>query len=146
MGELDSTVKSSAEVYFDETQVVVVTLKSWARRPGVRNVESISMISSNEALGCAARHAWDSREWFPERDDEAVAESWERLARLFEEADRSKIRRVVLTRSDQLYVVPSEWKGDTRAYIQSAVLALSHDASDEELGAAIRRAMELTVS
>lgn len=146
MGELDSTVKASAEVYFDEIQVVVVTLRSWARRPGVRNVERLSLVASNEALGCAARHAWDYREWFPERDDEAVAESWERLARLFDEANRSKVRRVVLTRSDQLYVVPSEWKGDTRSYIQSAVLALSLDASDEELGAAIRRAMELTVS
>ena len=146
MGELETNTKSSAEIYFDDAQVAVITLKSWARRPGIKEIDEFAIDVRDELLGLAARRAWDLREWHDTRDDKAVAASWDRLASLFQVDNRSKIRRVVLTRSDQLHAVPTEWKGDARSYIHAPHLAQRLDVSDAVFGSSIRRAMELTVS
>ena len=47
---------------------------------------------------------------------------------------------------DAIGVIPTEWKGDNREYLRAKAMRLDIDVSDEELGAAVRRAMELMTS
>ena len=59
----------------------------------------------------------------------------------------SEARSVGVNRLDEsITVVPSEWEGDNRVNRSKQRIDLPVGVSDAELGAAVRRAMELTTS
>lgn len=150
MGELnsaDNNLRSSTEVFFDEVSVLVVTAKSFGGFAGVSAVTHVDHAVPDAELGGLVVEAWNAKERSPDYDEEALDESWGMVAEAFNVDHYGELRYVAVNRgADSIGVVPTEWKGDNRFFRPQDGERLPLDVSDEELGAAVRRAMELTVS
>lgn len=106
-----------------------------------------TMRSRTPNWGGLAVEAWNAKERSPDYDEEALDESWGMVAEAFNVDHYGELRYVAVNRgADSIGVVPTEWKGDNRFFRPQDGERLPLDVSDEELGAAVRRAMELTVS
>jgi len=150
MGQLDHPYRgrrSSSTVIFDHSKLVVITGKSFGGFAGVADIRVVDPAIPDLEMGGLIREAWDAREKVSEYDEVAIDQSWEPVAEMFG-VDRYSMARIVgVNRLDEIVnVVPSEWKGDNRVNLSSEVINLPLDVSDKKLGAAVRRAMELTVS
>ena len=150
MGELEfpyAGKPSSARVFFSDEKVVVATGKSVGGFAGLASIDCFEVLASPLVLAAAVRAAWNAKAKVKEYDDELLRSSWAPIREAFSVTDYSMARHVVLNRGkDAIGVIPTEWKGDNREYLRAKAMRLDIDVSDEELGAAVRRAMELTTS
>lgn len=150
MGELENSFRgrpSSSKVFFDQSKLVVVTGKSFGGFAGVASVKCVDPGISDVELGTLVAEAWDARQRVDHYDEDAIDQSWKPVAEVFGVDRYSMARHVGVNRlSEVISVVPSEWKGDNRFNLTEEVLLMPLESTDEELGAAVRRAMELTVS
>ena len=149
MGELDSEVpkRASMFLFFDAERLVPASLKSFAGFGGLASFHAMSPYVSDVDLARAVREAWEGAEYDPVYDEAAIDASWLPLEDFFGVERHPIVRYVTVNRLEgHIGVVPSEWKGDNRDYLSKARIELPLDTVDEELGAAVRRAMELTTS
>ena len=149
MGELGRALKdrSSTDVFFDDSQLLVVTAKSFGGFAGVASVSLLDVHVADDELGAHVQSAWDLKEREPEYNQELLEESWDVVSQAFGGRHHGELRYVAVNRGqDSIGVVPTEWKGDNRFFRPQDGELLPLDVSDEELGAAVRRAMELTTS
>lgn len=150
MGELENPYRgrpSSSKVFFDQSKLVVVTGKSFGGFAGVASVKTVDPRISDVELGILVADAWDAKESVADYDEDAIDQSWALVGDAFEVDHYGELRYVAANRgADSIGVVPTEWKGDNRFFRPQDGQRLSLDVANAELGAAIRRAMELTVS
>lgn len=149
MGELEagSQKPSSADLFFDDERLLVVAQKSFGGFTGAASISELELDASDTVLGEHLKVAWRERLSTPGYDEEALHKSWKPVSEFFHVADHGTVRHVVIRRGvDSVGVVPTEWKGDNRFFRPEDGELLALGVSDEELGAAVRRAMELTVS
>lgn len=140
-------MRASAKLFFNEEVLAVAVTKSFDGFAGMEELIQLEAHVSDEELALAVRSAWAAATAVSEYDAEALLASWKPACDLLGVERYSVARSIQVTsHDDQLSVLPSEWKGDNRVRLSKERIDLPIDASNEELGAAIRRAMELTVS
>lgn len=130
---------------FDDTWIVVKALEraiaSW--------ITVLSTECSDSQLGERVLQAWD---FFvgvdPNEVDTAAVEAANGpLLRLFAEDAIEAIRSVaVIYGRARIIVPPTELKDENRVVLEGQRFAIAHESSADEIGAAVREAMAMTLS
>ena len=145
---MPTDMRSSCNVFFDEDRCLIVSSLgiNWFGFAGHLRVE-LDRTSPALEIGRTVRAAWDALQTIVDETVPSPEGSWDFVADHFGVANSAAVRKTKPVRhEDHIRLVISELKGDNRSNRSADAIVIPLDVSDEELGAAVRRAMELTTS
>lgn len=137
----------SCSIYFDDARLVVATGKAFRGFGGLESIEQLPLDADDHRLMIAVRAAWTGSTSTMEYTDHLIWESMAPVREFFGVDNVAMTREIhVISHEDHFRFIPTEWKADNRSFLKNERVILPPDASDTELAAGIRRAMELTTS
>lgn len=141
--------RATCKCFFHEDLLLFVSFKivNGLAAAGSLVVQVDGAAADNGELGQAVLAAWDAVVVIWDDAVSAPKDSWAFVSGVFEVTEVAHVRQTTIIRhDDHIRLVISELKGDNRSNRSADAIVIPLDVSDEELGAAVRRAMELTTS